>query len=345
MNTVLMALGSITIMAAVMMALVQHDLKRLLGYHAVSQVGYMVLGIGTGNPIGIAGALFHMFNNTIYKSSLFLAGGEVERRAGTTDLSRLGGLAKAMPMVFVAFLIASLSISGVPPFNGFASKWMLYQGVITGGGKLWVLWLIAAMLGSALTLASFMKLVHAVFLGQPSELSKEVIAKNEKSGFFTLLPLTVLSILCIGLGIIAWKIPFTDYFRPVLSGNVDSIGIWNSGLATVALIVGLVIGYLIYLAGTLKKAREVEAFVGGETLEKNPDMRVSGVDFYSTIKELGILGGIYRMAEKKLFDLYEVLQKIAAGFGIIFSFMHNGILTRYFLWFVIGLVVLCIVLI
>jgi formate hydrogenlyase subunit 3/multisubunit Na+/H+ antiporter MnhD subunit len=345
MNTVLMALGSVTIMAAVMMALVQHDMKRLLGYHAVSQVGYMVLGIGTGNPVGIAGALFHMFNNTIYKSSLFLAGGEVERRTGTSDLSRLGGLVKAMPLVFVAFLIASLSISGVPPFNGFASKWMLYQGVITGGGSLWVVWLVAAMLGSALTLASFMKLVHTVFLGQPSQLSQKVIDQNEKTGFFTLLPLVVLSVLCIGLGVLAWKIPFSSYFSPEVSGQVAMPGIWQSGLATLVLIAGLIIGYLIYLAGTIKKARIVEPFIGGETLADNPEMRVSGVDFYRTIRELGVIRSIYGMAEKKLFDLYEVLQKIAAGFGIIFSFMHNGILSRYFLWFIIGLVVLCIVLI
>ncbi|MGB2600822.1 MAG: proton-conducting transporter membrane subunit, partial [Candidatus Omnitrophota bacterium] len=81
MNTVLMAIGSFTIVAAVMMALVQHDLKRLLGYHAVSQVGYMILGIGTGNPIGIAGGLFHMLNNAIYKSCLFLSGGAVEKKA------------------------------------------------------------------------------------------------------------------------------------------------------------------------------------------------------------------------------------------------------------------------
>lgn len=345
MNTVLMALGSITIMAAVMMALVQHDLRRLLGYHAVSQVGYMVLGIGTGNPVGIAGALFHMFNNTIYKSSLFLAGGEVERRTGTSDLSKLGGLVKAMPLVFVAFLIASLSISGVPPFNGFASKWMLYQGVISGGGSLWVVWLVAAMLGSALTLASFMKLVHTVFLGQPSALSQTVIEKKEKTGLGTMVPLTVLSLLCIGLGVLAWKIPFSQYFRPEVAGEVYMPGIWQSGMATLVLVAGLVIGYIIYLAGNAKKARVVDPFVGGETLADNPDMRVSGVDFYRTIKEMGIIRGIYRMAEKKLFDLYEVLQKTAAGFGIIFSFMHNGILSRYFLWFIIGLVVLCIVLI
>ena len=345
MNTILMALGSITIVAAVMMALVQHDLKRLLGYHAVSQVGYMVLGIGTGNPVGIAGALFHMFNNTIYKSSLFLAGGEVERRAGTTSLSKLGGLVKAMPMVFAAFLIASLSISGVPPFNGFASKWMLYQGVIhSGGGGLWVVWLMAAMLGSALTLASFMKLVHSVFLGQPSDTSRKVIEKKEKTGFTTMLPLTVLSLLCIGLGVMAWKLPFAEYFRPEVQGAVEMPGIWQSGLATAVLIVGLLIGWLIYLAGKAKKARTVDAFVGGETLEEKPEMRVSGVEFYRTIKEIGILKFIYRLAEKKLFDLYEVLGKIAAGFGIIFSFMHNGILSRYVLWFIIGLAVVCIVL-
>lgn len=347
MNTVLMALGSVTIVAAVMMALVQHDLKRLLGYHAVSQVGYMVLGIGTGNPVGIAGALFHMFNNTIYKSSLFLAGGEVERRTGTSDLSKLGGLVKAMPLVFVAFLIASLSISGVPPFNGFASKWMLYQGIILSGGSggLWVLWLVAAMLGSVLTLASFMKLVHTVFLGQPSKISKEVIEKKERSGFSTLLPLTVLSLLCIGLGVFAWKIPFGECFRPEVGEQIDFPGIWQSGLATLMIIAGLIIGYLIYLTGTIKKSRIVAPFAGGETLEENPNMRVSGVNFYKTIKDIGILKTIYRLAEKKLFDLYEVAKKIVAGFGIIFSFMHNGILSRYFLWFIIGLVVLCIVLI
>ncbi|MGB3242668.1 MAG: proton-conducting transporter membrane subunit, partial [Candidatus Omnitrophota bacterium] len=88
MNTFLMVVGSVTIVAAVMMALIQHDMKRLLGYHAVSQVGYMVLGIGTGNPVGIAGGLFHMLNHAIYKSCLFFSGGAVEKRSGTTNLDK-----------------------------------------------------------------------------------------------------------------------------------------------------------------------------------------------------------------------------------------------------------------
>ncbi len=93
-NIFLMSIGAFTIIAAVMMALVQHNLKRLLGYHAVSQVGYMVLGIGTGNPLCIAGGLFHMLNHAVYKSCLFFSAGNVESQAKTTQLDELGGLAR-----------------------------------------------------------------------------------------------------------------------------------------------------------------------------------------------------------------------------------------------------------
>ena len=110
-SLLLMLVGSFTIIAAVMMALVQHDLKKLLSYHAVSQVGYMVLGIGTGIPLAMAGGIFHMLNNAIYKTSLFLGAGSVEEARKTTQLNRLGGLARVMPITFITFFIAALSIS------------------------------------------------------------------------------------------------------------------------------------------------------------------------------------------------------------------------------------------
>jgi formate hydrogenlyase subunit 3/multisubunit Na+/H+ antiporter MnhD subunit len=97
---VLMIIGAVTVVAAVMMAMVQHDLRRLLSYHAISQVGYMVLGIGTLNPVGIAGGLFHMLNLSIYKSCLFLCAGAVEKKAKSNELGELGGLAKVMPVTF-----------------------------------------------------------------------------------------------------------------------------------------------------------------------------------------------------------------------------------------------------
>ncbi len=342
MNIFLMALGSFTIVAAVMMALVQHDLKRLLGYHAVSQVGYMILGIGTGNPVGIAGGLFHMLNNAIYKSGLFLSGGAVEKRTGTTDLSKLGGLAKVMPVTFGAFLIASLAISGVPPFNGFASKWMIYQGIINtaGGSKLWILWLVAAMFGSALTLASFMKLLHAIFLGQPSAEMKDLVGERKETGATMWIPSVILAALCVVFGVFAVAIPLKMLIFPSMGGIPGFTGIWDSGLATALIVIGIIIGFLIYLAGTAVRTRTTDIFIGGETVKQYPDMRVSGVEFYETIKDIGILRIIYRWAEKKFFDVYEVGVKFTLGFNRVLRFIHNGVLLTYLAWCLLGMGVL-----
>ena len=123
MQTMLMAFGAVTLLAAGLIAMGQRDLKLLLSYSSISQVGYMVLAIGSGTALGLAAGLFHMLNNAIYKCCLFLGAGAVEQAAGTTDLDRLGGIAKSMPLTFAAFTVSALAISGVPPLSGFASKW------------------------------------------------------------------------------------------------------------------------------------------------------------------------------------------------------------------------------
>ncbi len=343
MNTFLMLVGSITIVAAVMMALIQHDLKRLLGYHAVSQVGYMVLGIGTGSLLGIAGGLFHMLNNTIYKSCLFLGGGAVEKKAGTSDLEKLGGLAKVMPITFGAFLLASLAISGVPPFNGFASKWMIYQGIIEtakSGGYLWVIWLTAAMFGSALTLASFMKLIHAVFLGQPSSESGIAGKVLKDVGPNMWFPQVFLASLCVIFGVFAYQIPLKMFIFPSLGGGVEFLGIWNVSLATLLIIVGIAIGMVIYLLGKAAKIRETAGFVGGEDLRRHLDMRVSGTEFYNTIQEIGILKAIYKLAEKKVFDLYDLSRRVTFVFIRILRYVHNGVLPTYLAWCLLAMIMI-----
>jgi len=352
-NTFLMMVGSFTIVAAVMMALIQHDLKRLLGYHAVSQVGYMVLGIGTGNPIGIAGGLFHMLNNTLYKSCLFLSGGAVEKEAGTTDLEKLGGFGKIMPITFITFLIASLAISGIPPFNGFASKWMIYQGIIKtadNGNHLWIIWLIAAMFGSALTLASFMKLIHTVFLGQPvnkqprsNEVltkAKSMINKRRETSATMWIPQVFLAVICVIFGVFAYRIPLKMFIFPSLGEKIEFFGIWNASLATILIIVGVVVGIVIYLLGTIRKTRETEVFVGGEILEKHPNMRVSGTEFYNTIKDIAPLGTIYRLAGRKVFDIYHLGSIITFGFNKILRYIHNGVLLTYLAWCFLGMIIL-----
>ena len=344
MGIFLMAIGSLTIVAAVMMALIQHDAKRLLGYHAVSQVGYMVLGIGTMNPIGIAGGIFHMLNNAIYKSCLFLTAGSVEKEAGTTDLDKLGGLGKLMPVTFVCFLVASFAISGIPPFNGFVSKWMVYQGIIElgkEGGRLWIVWLCAAMFGSALTLASFMKLTHSIFLGVKS---KEVEGRDIKeAGFLMSFPMIVLAALCVLFGIFAFAIPLRLFIDPAVSGSQAMKGIWVPTTATILIIAGLVIGYIIYLMGTLKSARTDKTFIGGEKL--TAEERVTGTEFYNTVSDIGFISRIYKRAQEKLFDIYDIGAKITFGFNKILSHIHNGVLLTYLAWCLLGMIVLFIILI
>ena len=343
MNIFLMLIGAFTIVAAVMMALVQHDLKRLLGYHAVSQVGYMVLGIGTGSLVGIAGGIFHMLNNAIYKSCLFFTAGDVQHRTKTTDLERLGGLAKFMPLTFIGCLIASLAISGVPPFNGFVSKWMIYQGLIqriaTGETAfISVVCLLAAMIGSALTLASFMKLLHATFLGSPSYEKRDI-----KEVHWTMwLPVMILAVLCIIFGVFAKQIPLDNFIFPAVPG-VEFIGSWASGWATLLILIGIGLGFVIYLISNIKGAlREDDSYTGGEDIPQA--QRVSGVDFYNSIKEMSLLSSIYKKAEDKIFDIYEQGRRLVFAITGRFQHLHNGILPTYLVWCLLGMVVLFLIL-
>jgi formate hydrogenlyase subunit 3/multisubunit Na+/H+ antiporter MnhD subunit len=336
---VLMAVGAITIIAAVMMALIQHDFKKLLGYHAVSQVGYMVLGIGTGNPIGIAGGLFHMLNNAIYKCCLFLSAGNVEYKTKTSELDNLGGLSKIMPITFFTTLIASCAISGVPPFNGFFSKWMIYQGLIEkgkSGGVLWIICLVAAMFGSGLTLASFIKLIHAIFLGTPSHERRTTSDERRNEVSWQMwVPAVALSILCIIFGIFAYHIPLRYLINPALNNGFNFIGAWHSLKATLFLFIGLLVGIIIYLLGNFKSVRISESYIGGEPIEK--DMRLLGTEFYNTVKEYGLLSSIYKKAEAGFFDIYEQGKKIVFGMGGFFQYLHNGVLPTYLVWTLLGM--------
>jgi len=337
------------LIAGVMMALVQHDMKRLLGYHAVSQVGYMIMGIGTLNPVGVAGGLFHMLNNAIYKGSLFLGAGAVEKREGTTDLDKLGGLARYMPVTFASFLLASLAISGVPPFNGFVSKWMVYQGIIESGkhgSHLWVIWLLAAMFGSALTLASFVKLLHSVFLGVREKRAE----RTGEVGFVMWLPMMGLALLCLVFGIFAFALPLRAFILPAVNAiptlrvpaTASWLGWWSPGLATILIVVGIAIGLIIYFVGRFAGTRTDSAYVGGEIL---PDeARVTGTGFYNTVTDMGLFRGTYRWAEKKAFDLYEISKAICFYFIGALRSLHTGNLPDYLTWALAGWLVIMVIL-
>ncbi len=347
-QAVLAVIGAATIIVAVMLAMVQHNLKKLLSYHAISQVGYMVLGIATLTPIGIAGGLFHMLNHAIYKSCLFLCGGAVEQSAGTAELDKLGGLGKKMPITFAACTIAALSISGIPPFNGFVSKWMVYQGVIQmpvaqtdAAARLWPVWLACAMFGSALTLASFVKVLHSAFL---SRLPDNLSDVREVSKFQTT-PMIVLAALCVFFGVF-YYVPLNNFIYPALGikpGTV-AVGTWESGLATVLIVAGIVLGLLILIMSRFaSKVRIVPTWTCGEVLA-NEQMIIPGTHFYKTVSSMGGLRQMYASQEKGHFDLYDQSGRLGLTLTSMLKSLHCGLLPVYLNWVTLGLLLLLFVL-
>jgi len=352
---VLLVIGAVTIVFAVMMAMVQHDVRKLLSYHAVSQVGYMVLGIGTGSVVGIVGGLFHMVNNAIYKSCLFMGAGAVEDRTGETDLDKLGGLAGAMPVTFGAMFVAAMAISGVPPLNGFVSKWMVYQGAIELGGK-GVIFLVAAVFGSALTLASFIKVMHAMFFGPRPEGMKEEPASG--AGRVSLvLPMVVLALLCVVFGVWA-QLPLGKLLTPamqalgvdmtagdgvVIAGGEGMLaftkGLWTPGTATLLLLLGIVIGLVVFFMGRGSKVRVAPPFLAGETY-KGEKARYAGSSFYKTVEELPVFKTVYQDAEGGVYDAYYVGGKFGDTFVQLLRRFHSGQLPVYVTWCIIGLAII-----
>lgn len=193
--------GVITMVVGVSMALLQTDFKRLLAFHSVSQLGYVITGIGVGLTaadgianLGLMGGLYHMVNHASFKCLLFLCAGAVLYRVGTTDLNKVSGLGKKMPFTAVMFFIGAAAISGIPPFNGFASKWILYQS--TSETQIPII-TIVELIVSVLTLASFIKVGHSVFFGAEREELKEV----KEIPFTMKLPMGILALICFVFGI------------------------------------------------------------------------------------------------------------------------------------------------
>jgi formate hydrogenlyase subunit 3/multisubunit Na+/H+ antiporter MnhD subunit len=344
----LAAIGAATIVIGALLAIVQRNFRKLLSYSAISQVGYMLLGIATLTPVGIAGGVFHMLNNALYKSCLFLCGGAVEEVTGTAELDELGGLGRKMPLTFAACLIAALSVSGIPPLNGFASKWMVYQAVVQmgtteagTGAALWPLWLLATLFGSALTLAYCVKILHSVFL---SRLPDRLQRVREVSALQTF-PMLVLASLCVLFGVF-YTVPLYRLILPALGIAADPgmfSGTWNSQLATGLLLIGLAVGVGILAASAFRqKVRAVPTWTCGE-IQPNDEMIIPGTHFYKTVSAMGGLRQMYQGQENGYFDLYNQSGKVGLVLTGILRWMHSGILPVYLTWVMLGLLIVLFV--
>jgi proton-translocating NADH-quinone oxidoreductase chain N len=190
----LLVVGTISIFVGALAALGQRDLKRMLAYSSISQVGYIVLALGCGTPLALGGAVFHLFNHAVFKSLLFSNAAAVEAQLGTTDMTRMGGLGKQMPVTGMTSLVALLSTAGIPPLAGFWSKFLIVVALWSAGHQVYAL---LAVLGSLLTLGYFLVMERTAFFGRPLPETEHV----SEAGTGLLLPAVLLTLVTVGIGV------------------------------------------------------------------------------------------------------------------------------------------------
>ena len=232
----LIAIGLLSGILGVLFALAQHDLKRLLAYHSVENIGIIVMGMGvgllglsTGSPMlaffGFAGSLLHVVNHAMFKGLLFMGAGSVAHGAHTREIDHLGGLLKRMPWTAGTFLIGSIAISGLPPLNGFVSEFLIYIGSFrgastTGGGTAVALFAVIAGLAliGGLATACFTKAFGMVFLG---EARSEGPLHARESNRSMVIPMMILAAGCFAIGLLGFLV--IQVMPAVLAGLIESL--------------------------------------------------------------------------------------------------------------------------
>ncbi len=200
--TVILVLASVSIVVGALLALVQTDMKRLLAYCTISQMGYVLLGIGIGTPLALIGALFHLVNHAAFKELFFLGAGAVEHQTGTREIGSLGGLNSRMKITSVTSAIGFFSVSGCPPFSGFWSKMIILVAAVHAG---YIGFAVVGAIGAVITIGYFLKYEMGVFFGTLPQALQSV--KEGPLGMVA--PMVLLAVFCVGLGLaFPWVIQY-----------------------------------------------------------------------------------------------------------------------------------------
>ncbi len=380
---VIAAAGLVSLFVGTLTALGQDDAKRLMSFHVIGQVGYMYLGIGMGlallrvdpvlGALGLLGGAFHMVNHSIYKSCLFLGAGAVEYRTGTRSLAGMpGGLGRVMAITAACAFASSLAIAGVPPLNGFASKWLIYGTGILGSRLMWLLPLAAllAMFISLVTLASFLKYLGGTYLGTST--SETAVREVPAS---MLVPQATLALLCLAFGLVP-MVPLIAVHQ-ALAGlasatNLPSLSALLGGGPGLALGLGglggwapLPVAFGLMLLGVgcyfgLQRIggaarREVPVWMCGEVEERAGVRYVPG-SYYRPFKDA--FHGVYPSVHvhlppfpafvRRVFEpdrwLYFPLARGADRAARGVSRTHVGLLQIYLLWVILGAIAVLLLL-
>jgi multicomponent K+:H+ antiporter subunit A len=334
--------GTITMAVGVMYAMVQTDLKRMLAYSTVSQIGYMMMGIGIGTPLAITAGLLHCLNHGFFKGGLFLTAGSVQHAAGTRDMNQLGGLAQKMPQTTLSWLIGVGSMMGIPLMSGFASKWMLYAAALQAG------WAMPAMVAWAVSLGTVFlgaKATSAVFLGPLTPATQDA----HESPSSMVWGMALLAVGSIVLGV-APQLAVNYFLNPVLgalgmgagvhvtwlglsadAGSFSTVG--GLVLAVVSLVLGGVIYALAYMSRQTAASITVSSggaalasagggiFTGGEPLSDQG--RLTAGDFSGIFMQNW--RGFFRWTnvDRAYLGGWSALQAVSSELGIVVSWMER----------------------
>jgi hydrogenase-4 component B len=376
-----LAAGAVSCVAGIAYAVGQRDLKRLLAYSSIENIGIIVMGIGvaltglaSGIPIlfvlGMAGALLHVLNHALFKSLLFLGAGAIIHLAGTRDIDRMGGLARALPLTAVAFLIGAVAICGLPPLNGFVSEFLIYLGIFKGFGVssgqaagFLALAAPALALTGGLALACFVKAYGCVFLGEPRTPLPKPHENPAMIG-----AMAILGSICVGIGVV--PITIVRLIEPVVSALFPQRGALRPSIRTNCPLYGLSVGaailFLVVILLIVFYVNRLKAIPSGETgtwdcgyAAPSARMQYSASSFAGML--VGIFSPILRPERHEphvsgLFPATEQFQshvpEVVLDKGIMpflgaidrrfahIRRMQNGQLNHYILYIVVALIVL-----
>jgi len=333
--------GTVTMAIGVMYAMVQTDLKRMLAFSTVSQIGYMMMGIGIGTPLAIAAGLLHCLNHGFFKGGLFLTAGSVQHATGTRDMNKLGGLAQKMPQTTLSWLIGVGSMMGIPLMSGFASKWMLYAAALQAG------WAVPAMVAWAASLGTVFlgaKATSAVFLGPLTEATKDA----HESPPTMVWGMGFMAAGSVILGI-APQLAVNYLLNPILGAlQLASVQVTWFGLSSdagsfstvgglVLAVVSLIVGGVIYaLAYASRPAAVVVTggggaalagggiFTGGEPLSDQG--RLTAGDFSSIFTQNWKDFFRWTEVDRAYLGVWSGLQAASRGLGVVVSWMERNAL-------------------
>jgi len=318
-GNVLLVIGCLTMVVGVVFALAQTDLKRLLAFHTVSQLGYVVTGLALGTSLGVASGLLYAASHALFKGTLFMCAGAVQHATGTRDMTKLGGLSSRMPVTTLVWIVAAAAIAGVPLTNGFVAKWLLFNAALDANQAVVV---VVAWAVSLLTTFSFLKATVSVFYGMAS---RELCAEEVHEAAPTMqVGMGITGALCLVFGFAPQLIiqPVIDpavhalgfnqqvqmTWLGVLTGS-GSIGVTAGAAAGLALAV--VFGFGAYhLVRAPLAAQTVAVFSGGEKLPL--DDTLGAADFAEMAEEA--FAPIYALdPDRVLFPVWGAIRDGATG--------------------------------